>query len=231
VAVITGAGQGMGRAIALKLAANGVQTVLVGRTRAKLDAVSSEIRAIGGTATVAALDVSASPQVKQLQRQLENTLPQVDILVNCAGEAFIATLENTGEEDWDRILAANLKAPFLMTQALLPLLRKSQNASIINLASKVALRGYQPVAAYTAAKTGLVGFSRALAAQLRADEIRVVALCPGPVDTPMRWKATPDYDRKLVIDAESIASTVWHLVTLPRGVTAGEILLQSVYYD
>jgi NAD(P)-dependent dehydrogenase (short-subunit alcohol dehydrogenase family) len=125
----------------------------------------------------------------------------------------------------------NLKGPFLMTQALLPLLRKSRNASIINIASKVALKGYGTVTAYTAAKAGLLGFTRSLAAELRDEEIRVVALCPGPVDTPMRWQATPDYDRKLVIQAETVADLMWQLVTLPRGVTTGEVLLQSVYYD
>jgi NAD(P)-dependent dehydrogenase (short-subunit alcohol dehydrogenase family) len=231
VAVVTGAGQGIGRAVAHRLAAGGIHVVLAGRTRSKLDRVASEIQAAGQTPTVAQLDVTKAEQVHQLKRQVEGAFAQVDILVNCAGEAFVATLEKTCEADWDRLLAVNLKGPFLMTQALLPLIRKSQNASIVNIASKVALKGYHPVAAYSAAKTGLLGFSRALAAELREDEIRVVALCPGPVDTPMRWEATPDFDRKVVIDAESVAATVWHIVQLPRGVTMSEVLIESVHYD
>jgi NAD(P)-dependent dehydrogenase (short-subunit alcohol dehydrogenase family) len=231
VAVVTGAGQGIGCAIAHKLAASGIHVVLAGRTRSKLDRVAAELRAAGQTSTVAQLDVTEAEQVHQLKRQIEGAFAQVDILVNCAGEAFVATLEKTREADWDRLLAVNLKGPFLMTQALLPLVRKSQNASIVNIASKVALKGYHPVTAYSAAKTGLLGFSRALAAELREDEIRVVAICPGPVDTPMRWEATPDFDRKVVIDAESVAATVWHVVQLPRGVTMSEVLIESVHYD
>jgi NAD(P)-dependent dehydrogenase (short-subunit alcohol dehydrogenase family) len=231
VAVVTGAGQGMGRAIALKLAWNGFHVVLIGRTRAKLERVAAEIDRMGYSATVFPMDITVGEQADQLKQELASAAPQVDALVNCAGEAFIESLDNTTEADWDRILAVNLKGPFLLARALLPLLRQSPNASIINVVSKVALKGYQPVAAYTAAKTGLLGFTRALAAELRADEIRVVALCPGPVDTPMRWAATPDYDRKLVIDAETIADTVNYLVHLPRGVTMGEILIESVHYD
>jgi NAD(P)-dependent dehydrogenase (short-subunit alcohol dehydrogenase family) len=231
VAVVTGAGQGMGRAIALKLAANGVHLVLVGRTRAKLDRVAAEIEALEGSPTVVALDVAVSQQVQGLRATLEDAFPKVDMVIHCAGEAFISALEDTTEADWDRLLAVNLKGPFLITQALLPLLRQSENASIVMLVSKVALKGYGTVTAYSAAKTGLLGFTRSLAAELRDEEIRVVALCPGPVDTPMRWQATPDYERKLVIDANTVASTVWHVVTLPRGVTMGEILLESVHYD
>jgi NAD(P)-dependent dehydrogenase (short-subunit alcohol dehydrogenase family) len=163
---------------------------------------------------------------------LERVAAQVDVLVNGAGEALIATLEDTSEADWDRILAVNLKGPFLMVRALLPLLRQSPNAIIINVASKVALSSYhKEVAAYTAAKTGLMGFTRALAAELREEGIRVVGLCPGPVDTPMRWAATPDHDPRQVIDAETIADTVMYLVQLPKGVTMGEILIQSINYD
>jgi len=231
IAVITGAGQGIGRATAKKLAATGVHVVLVGRTLSKLEAVVHEIQTSGYTAVAAPLDITLSGQVEQFARALAASDSKLDMLINCAGEAFVASLVDTDEADWDRILNVNLKGPYLMTQALLPLLRRSENPSIVNLVSKVALKGYEPVAAYTAAKTGLLGFTRALAAELRCEEIRVVALCPGPVDTPMRWEATPDFDRKLVIDTESVASTIQHLVTLPRGVTMGEILLQSVHYD
>lgn len=231
IAVITGAGQGLGRAIALKFAAGGatggVTSVLVGRTAAKLENVAAEIAALGGTSVVYPADVTNPQEVEALR----NTLNQVDILVNCAGESLIATLDGTDESLWDRVHEINLKAPYRMCRALLPLIRQSANGSIINVVSKVALKGYPGVSAYTAAKTGLLGFTRALAAELREAEIRVVAICPGPMDTPMRWAATPDYDRKLVMDADVVASSIWGLVNLPRGVTSGEVLLQSMHYD
>jgi NAD(P)-dependent dehydrogenase (short-subunit alcohol dehydrogenase family) len=227
-AVITGAGQGAGRAIAHKLAANGARVVLVGRTESKLQAVAHEI---GDQAAVYSLDVTDSGLVASFAEAMCQQFSCLDVLVNCAGEALIKSVDQTTDEDWQRILTVNLTAPFLVSRALLPLLRKSANASIINLLSKVALRGYAPVAAYTAAKTGLLGLTRALAAELKADHIRVVALCPGPMDTPMRWNATPEMDRQLVIDPVTIADTVTYLISLPRGVTTGEILIQSDEYD
>ena len=231
IAVITGAGQGLGRAVALKLAAHGVDVVLVGRTPAKLEAVASEIRALGRTPRVFPLDVTQPEQVQHLKEELSAVSPRIDILINCAGEAFLMPVQDTTDADWERILGVNLKGPFFMVRALLSLLRASDNASIINVSSKVALKGYGTVTAYTAAKTGLVGFTRSLADELRDDEIRVVALCPGPMDTPMRWEATPEFDPKVVIDTDAVAATVLLLVQLPRGVSMGEILIESVHYD
>jgi NAD(P)-dependent dehydrogenase (short-subunit alcohol dehydrogenase family) len=228
IAVITGAGQGAGRAIALKLAAHGARVVLVGRKAAKLNAVAEEI---GAQAEVCVADVTDSAQVEQLALRLSRAVPQVDMLINCAGEALIKPVEQTTVEDWHRILDVNLTAPFLTSRALLPLLRKSANASIVNLLSKVALRGFAHIAAYTAAKTGLLGLTRAMSAELKGDHIRVVPVCPGPMDTPMRWAATPDMDRQWVINPDAVADVVWQVVNLPRGVTMGEILMQSDAFD
>ena len=179
-AVVTGAGQGMGRAIALMLAGHGIHVVLVGRT---------------------------------------------------AGEALIKPIEETTDADWDRILSINLKGPFLMARALLPLLRKSENASIINIGSKATLGSFGGITAYSASKTGLLGLTRSLSAELRQEEIRVVILCPGPADTPMRWAATPEIDPHVLITPEVVADTVWMLVSLPRGTTTDEFLLQSMHFD
>jgi NAD(P)-dependent dehydrogenase (short-subunit alcohol dehydrogenase family) len=230
-AVIIGAGQGIGRAIALHMATNGVHPILVGRTERKLQAVADELRALGQSATVYVADATSSGQLAGLAAVITVRGGVLDMLINCAGEAFLASVEQTPEQMWERLLAINLKSSFLAVQRLLPYLRKSANASIILLSSKVALKGYPTVVAYTAAKAGVVGMARSLAAELRPDGIRVAALCPGPVDTPMRWAATPDYDRKLVIAAESVAATVWHLVSLPRNTITGEVLIQSAEYD
>ncbi len=108
---------------------------------------------------------------------------------------------------------------------------KVTNGSIVNILSKVALEGHENVSLYTAAKTGLLGFTRSLSDELRSEEIRAVAICPGAMDTPMRWSATPDHDRKQVIDPKTVADLVWHVVNLPKGITMGEILIQSVHYQ
>lgn len=231
IALVTGAGGGLGRAVALSLSAAGVRVILVGRSAERLDAVSAEITAQGGQAIPYAADVTDAEQVGGLRAWVSAHADHLDALVNCAGEAFIRPLDDTTSDDWARILAVNLTAPYLTARAFLPLLRQSANASIINIASKVALHGYANVTAYTAAKTGLLGFGRSLAAELRADEIRVITLCPGPMDTPMRWAATPDFERKTVIDPALLADHIRALIMLPRGVTASEYVLQSMHYD
>jgi NAD(P)-dependent dehydrogenase (short-subunit alcohol dehydrogenase family) len=227
VAIITGAGQGIGRAVAHNFAAQGIHPVLVGRTASKLEQVAAEL----SMATVAPADVTDSTQVAACVKLVQDTFGSADILVNSAGEAFLSDLEHTTDADWDRMLAINLKSAFLLSRGLLPLLRQSSNASIINITSKVALKGYGEVTAYSAAKAGLVGFTRSLSAELRKDEIRVVALCPGPVDTPMRWAATPDFDRKVVISTETVAQFVSYAVNLPRGTTMSETVIESEHYD
>jgi NAD(P)-dependent dehydrogenase (short-subunit alcohol dehydrogenase family) len=165
--------------------------------------------------------------VQQWTAQLQAA--PVDVLVNCAGEALVKPLEQTSDEELDRQLSINLKGQMLMTRALLPHLRQSANASIINIGSKTAIYGYANTTVYSAAKAGLLAFTRALAVELREAEIRVVTVNCGPVDTPMRWEATPNFDRKLVIAPEPVAELVWLLATLPRGTTTGDIVIQSVY--
>jgi len=231
-AVITGAGQGMGRAIALKLATLDIHPILIGRTSSKLESVAHEIELLGAQATVLPADLTDAAQVEQVYQQITDMGRPVDMLINCAGESFIKPISETDLEAWAHVLAINLTAPYQVTRALLPLLRQSPNASIVNLVSKVATKGYGAgVTAYIAAKTGLLGFTRALAAELAREEIRVVALTPGPVDTPMRRAATPDFDPKLIIKEQTIADLVAYIVTLPRGTTMGEVLVGSMHYD
>jgi NAD(P)-dependent dehydrogenase (short-subunit alcohol dehydrogenase family) len=227
IALITGAGQGIGRAMALRLAAGDYHTILVGRTRAKLESVAAEITAAGGSAQVEPLDVTDSAAIRALAERLASQ-PALDALIHCAGEALIRPLTETTEADWDRILAVNLKAPFLLAQAFLPLLQRSANATILHIGSKTVYIGAGTLAPYTASKTGLLGLTRSLAAELRPEQIRVVLLSPGPADTPMRWAATPDFDPALLIQPEVVAEAAWHLLNLPRGVTAGDVLIESM---
>lgn len=231
-AVITGAGQGMGQAVALKLARGGYNLVLAGRTPEKLDQTAERVASVGGHVTRVPGDFTQADDLNRLLETVRELTPVVDVLVHSAGEAYIAKLDATPDADFDRIMAINLRVPYQLTREMLPLLRESENASIVAMVSKVALKGYGAgVTAYAAAKTGLLGFMRTLAAELAPQEIRVVSVCPGPVDTPMRWDATPDFERKLVISAESVAKLVGTVVSLPRGTTTGDLLIESTHYD
>ncbi|MAS37496.1 MAG: hypothetical protein CL610_26085 [Anaerolineaceae bacterium] len=227
IAVITGAGSGMGRAIAHKLAGEGVYVILAGRTQSKLETVAQEIAAQAGSALVHPLDVTQDDQIQALFNRLANG--HIDMLINCAGDWLIQSIDDTSAEAIDHLYAVNLKGPYLMTKALLPLLRKSNNASVINIGSVTSMQSHPQVTAYTAMKTGLRGLSGSMAEELKPDKIRVVLLAPGPADTPMRAAASPGVDRSTLVPPEAIADMVWTLVSLPQGITISDFLITRIH--
>ncbi len=228
-ALITGAGQGMGRAIAHKFAANGIHCILVGRTETKLRSVAAEIAERGGAATVQTLDVTDDEAVAQLGKLLADT--PVDMLINCAGDWLIEFLQDTSNAQLDHILQTNLRAPYILSRTLLPNLRRSGNASIINIGSIVTSMSVPTVSAYTAAKVGLKGLTGSLAAELRPEMIRVVMISPGPADTPMRDAASPGIDKTVLVSTDTIAEMVYQVVTLPRGISTSDFVLYSMLWQ
>ena len=228
-AVITGAGQGSGRAIALRLGRAGARCLLVGRTASKLQGVAAEIAAQGGAASVHALDVTDDAAVAAFAAALDGET--VDILVNCAGDWLIAPLEDTSNEQLDHILGVNLRSPYALSRTLLPNLRRSDNASIINIGSLVTAISVGMVSAYTAAKVGLKGLSASLSAELKPERIRVVMISPGPADTPMRAAASPGIDKSILVQPQTIADMVYAVVSLPPGITTSDFVLYSMAWD
>lgn len=227
--VITGAGQGTGRAVALRFAQAGFHCLLVGRTESKLHRVAEEVAELGGEASVHALDVTDDAAVADFGGALgEQT---VDMLVNCAGDWLIALMDDTSNEQLDHILRVNLRAPYIVTRTLLPNLRRSDNASIINIGSLVTAISAPTVSAYTAAKVGLKGMTASLAAELKPKRIRVVMISPGPADTPMRDAASPDIDKSVLVRPATIADMVFAVGSLPRGITTSDFVLYSMAWE
>ncbi|WP_299035129.1 SDR family NAD(P)-dependent oxidoreductase [uncultured Pseudokineococcus sp.] len=221
--VVVGAGQGIGRAVAVRMAADGGTVHLVGRTRPALEETAAMV---GAGAVVHAADATDPAAVRAVAGAVE----RADVVVHTVGDSSMGAFVDLTPAEWHRVLDANLTSAFLVASAFLPHLRASENPSLVLLASKTALKGY-PVVAYSAAKAGVVGMARALAVELAPEHIRVVPLCPGPTDTPMRWRSTPDMDEQVVIAPESVADLVHAVVGLPRGTVTDVLLLQSDLYD
>jgi len=212
-AIVTGAGRGIGRAIALALAASGAQVALAARTGAELERVREEIEARGGCAAVFPADVSEERAASALVQGAAERFGRLDILVNNAGIGIYGPLEGFATGDWDRIMAVNARGAFLTCRAAIPYLRQQPISYIVNIASVVAVKGYANQAAYSASKHALLGMSKALAREVQPYGIRVHAICPGGVDTDIAEQARPDLDRSILIQPEEIADIVLFLVT------------------
>lgn len=213
VALVTGAGRGIGRSIALSLAANGASISLAARTESQLRAAQEEIEASGAEAASFPTDVSSEPDVVRLVRDTIDRFGRLDILVNNAGIGVFRLLAETTTEEWDRVMAVNVRGPFLLCREALPYLKQREQSFVINITSVVGLKGYANQAAYSASKHAVMGMTKAFAREVQADDVRVHAICPGGVDTELAGQARPDLDRSVLIQPDDIADIVLFLVT------------------
>jgi 3-hydroxybutyrate dehydrogenase len=196
VALVTGGGRGIGRAIALAFAKEGARVAVTARTETELEAVAAEIRALGREALAVPCDVGERAQVDDAVRRVADGLGPVEILVNNAGIAVSAKLQDTDDALWERHLRVNLTGAFLVTRAVLPGMLAARWGRIINIASIAGRQGYPLIAAYTASKHGLLGLTRALAQEVVAAGVTVNAICPGYVATELTWAGARNIQKR-----------------------------------
>jgi NAD(P)-dependent dehydrogenase (short-subunit alcohol dehydrogenase family) len=189
-AVVTGASRGIGRAIALRLAEAGAEVALWARDSTALRMVASEITAARGKARAIEVDVVDPDAVNRASDLVRATMPAVRTVVNNAGAALRKMAQETTDADWRRIMAVNLDGTFHVTRAFIPDLTRTMGR-VINISSISGREGTSMLSAYCAAKHGVIGFTRALAEELRAAKVSVNAICPGSVDTPMLRENLP----------------------------------------
>jgi 3-oxoacyl-[acyl-carrier protein] reductase len=184
--VVTGAGGGIGRATALELARRGLEVALVGRTEATLQATAELVERVGLRAYVARADVGAGSDVRRAVDALLDQAGTPEVVVHNAGIAGRrAAIEDTSEQDWDAVMSANLRGPFLVTRAFLPSMRAAGAGRFVTIGSISSTLGTAGLSAYCASKWGVVGFTKSLAEELRGSGLQALAVLPGSVDTPM----------------------------------------------
>ena len=232
VALVTGASQGIGRACALVLAEAGATVAAAARSEDKLHALVQEIESRGGKAAAFKLDVAKEDEIKSTVKAVLAQLGKVDILVNNAGITRDQLLMRMKRADWDDVIATNLTAPYLLTQAVISSMLKQRWGRIINITSINGQMGQAGQANYAASKAGLIGMTMAVAREVASRSITVNAVSPGWIDTAMTAELTQDLKDKMVAavplgrpgtDME-IAAAVRFLASEEAGYITGHVL-------
>jgi NAD(P)-dependent dehydrogenase (short-subunit alcohol dehydrogenase family) len=185
VAVVTGAGSGIGRAIALAFGREGARVAIVGRQRDALDLVVGELAQAGHDGLAVTGDVSRADDARSAISKVEAEFGPLGILVNNAGILSVSTVETIDEAEWDRVMSINLKGPFLMSRAALPSLRRAGKGAIVNIGSVLGLVAMRQRAAYCASKGGVTMLTKAMALDHAHEGIRVNCICPAIVETEL----------------------------------------------
>ena len=232
MAVVTGAGRGIGRAIALKFAAEGADVAVISRTRENSDKVAAEIRALGRKAWAHAVDVADVTAVNAAAEKILGEAGKVDILVNNAGVTRDGLVMRMSDADWDAVLDTNLKGAFLVTKAFSRAMIKARAGRIINLSSIIGLLGNAGQSNYAASKAGLIGLTRSLAKELASRGITANAIAPGFIETDMTAGLKEEMKADLLMQiplghfgqAEDVAAAALYLAGPSGRYVTGQVL-------
>jgi 3-oxoacyl-[acyl-carrier protein] reductase len=226
-ALITGATEGIGRATVFALGRAGYRVGICARTESKVRGLVAELKREGIEAAGAAADVGQPDQAERAVEEISRALGDIEVLVNNAGILIAKPFEDLTLEDWDGTMTTNVRSLFLMTRAVLPAMRRRRRGTVVNVASLAARQGFVGGTAYTASKHAVLGFSRSLMLEARKDNVRIITICPGSVDTRMMQdqpmlKADPNR----ILQPEDVAATILHAVALPERAMVSELDLR-----
>jgi NAD(P)-dependent dehydrogenase (short-subunit alcohol dehydrogenase family) len=228
VALVTGAGSGLGEATARAFANAGYAVACLDINHSAASRVVSEIEAVAGGMAIGC-DVGDAVSVFGAAEAITGRWDRIDVAVNCAGIDHTLSVEEMTVDQWDAIIATNLRGPFLVAKAVLPIMRRQRGGHIVNVASTAAVRVWSNAAAYPASKFGLVGFSRGLGVEGRNDGIRVTTVIPGGMNTSFfdRFvdQGIPMPDPNGLQDPAVVAQTILYAVRMPSGSVVQEIVV------
>jgi NAD(P)-dependent dehydrogenase (short-subunit alcohol dehydrogenase family) len=227
VALITGGGTGIGRAIALAFAREGASVAVAGRRLEKLREVISEIQKRGGAGLAMECDVTSAREVKRAVKGTVERFGRLNVLVNNAGTLHVSTVEGISEEEWDRTMTVNVKGPFLMSRAVLPEFRKCGGGAIVNIGSVLGLVAVKDRAAYCASKGGVTMLTKAMAIDHAHENIRVNCICPSIVETELVKGVFDESEQGQALRKARIATIPLGRIGRPEDVAEMAVFLAS----
>lgn len=225
IALVTGGAQGLGEAICRTLAASGVITIVADIREDQAEKVAAEIGAEGGKAIALRLDITDEHQILSAVEKIISQHGQLDILINNAGTDLTVAIEDLSIQDWDRILAVNLRAPFILSKAVISHMKQRESGHIVNIASTAAKRAWANASAYHASKWGLLGFSHALHVEARPHKVKVTAVIAGGMQTPFILDRFPDTPLENLQDPKNVADTIRYILTQPAETVIPEVMV------
>jgi NAD(P)-dependent dehydrogenase (short-subunit alcohol dehydrogenase family) len=230
LAIVTGGGRGIGRAIALTFAKEGACVAVVARTESEIESVTQEIKKFGVKAIAIKADVTDEAQVECMVKLVMDKFGRIDILVNNAGYAKHAYIQDIPDDLWDTTMNINLRGVMLCTRTVYKHMLNQQSGYIINISSGAGKHGSIEYAAYSTSKFGVIGFTECLASEGRKYGIKASVICPGPVATKMRAGNHPNDDVSKLMQPEDIADVALFLVTQPKRAYIGEVVVSAFLF-
>jgi NAD(P)-dependent dehydrogenase (short-subunit alcohol dehydrogenase family) len=225
VALVTGGARGLGLAICQNLVEAGSTVITADIDEPLVRKAAETLSGNGGRIEPLALDVSDRGQVEQAARAIVSAYGSLDILINNAGIDVTLSVEELAVEDWDRIIATNLRGPFLTSKAVFPIMKGQGRGHIVNIASTAAKRAWANASAYHASKWGLLGFSHALHVEARPHNVKVTAVVVGGMKTPFLLDRFPDIDASTLQDPMNVARTIEFILLQPEETVLPEVMV------
>lgn len=228
VVLITGAGRGLGAATARVLGEAGATVIAADIDGPAVEALAAEIQEQGGVAEARLVDICDENMAEGVVQGVVEAHGRIDALVNNAGIDVTVSVEELTVAQWDRIVGVNLRAPFVLSRAAFPLMRRAGGGHIVNVCSTASKRSWANASAYNATKWGLLGFSHALHVEGREANIKVTALVVGGMRTPFLLDRFPDIDLNVLQDPHNVAEAVRFVLTQPEGTVIPEMMVLPV---
>jgi NADP-dependent 3-hydroxy acid dehydrogenase YdfG len=225
VTVVTGAGRGLGEAIAREMAGAHAKVVLLDVRRELINNLAEELQGAGEEALAISVDLCDENAIQAAFDLVIERFGQIDILINNAGTDKTESIEEMTIEDWDRVMAVNLRAPFITSKVVMPLMRAAGRGHIVNIASTAAKRAWANASVYHASKWGLLGFTHALHVEARQHKVKVTAVIAGGMKTPFLLDRFPDIDTDNLQDPKNVAETIHYILTQPEETVIPEVMV------